>query len=83
MQQPIGALAVGLRADIVLLDENQPDLASRRGDQWLDAWTFVVGRTAVKTVLVGGEIVVEMGRHRMWSAIEERYKTVIANLSAA
>ena len=83
VQQPIGALAVGLRADIVLLDENQPDLASRRGDQWLDAWTFVVGRTAVKTVLVGGEIVVEMGRHRMWSAIEERYKTVIANLSAA
>lgn len=83
MQRPIGALAVGLRADIVLLDQNHPDLASRRGDEWLDAWTFVVGRTAVNTVLVGGEIVVESGRHRMWPAIEERYKTVVAHLSAA
>ena len=83
LQRPIGALAVGLRADIVLLDENHPDLASRHGDEWLDAWTFVVGRTAVNTVLVGGEIVVEAGRHRMWPAIEERYKRVSANLLAA
>jgi formimidoylglutamate deiminase len=83
LQRPIGALAVGSRADIVLLDENHPDLASRDGDEWLDAWTFVVGRTAVKTVLAGGEIVVEAGRHRMWPSIEASYKTVIANLSAA
>ncbi len=80
LQQPIGGLAAGLRADIVVLDESHPDLASRYGDEWLDAWTFVAGRTAVKTVLVGGEIVVEAGRHRMWPAIEERYKVVIANL---
>jgi formimidoylglutamate deiminase len=83
LQRPIGALAVGSRADIVVLDENHPDLASRHGDEWLDAWTFVVGGTAMKTVLVGGEIVVEAGRHRRWLAIEERYKTVIANLSGA
>jgi hypothetical protein len=37
----------------------------------------------VKTVLIGGEIVVEAGRHRRWPPIEERYKTVIANLSGA
>ena len=80
LRQPIGSLAAGLRADIVVLDESHPDLASRYGDEWLDAWTFVAGRTAVKTVLVGGEIVVEAGRHRMWPAIEERYKVVIANL---
>ena len=77
------ALAVGLRADIALLDENHPDLASRRGDEWLDAWTFVAGRTAVKTVLVGGEIVVEAGHHKMAPAIEQRYKAVMAHLSAA
>jgi formiminoglutamate deiminase len=82
LRQPIGSLAAGLRADIVVLDESHPDLASRYGDEWLDAWTFVAGRTAVKTVLVGGEIVVEAGRHRMWPAIEERYKVVIANLFA-
>jgi formimidoylglutamate deiminase len=83
LQQSIGGLAVGLRADVVLLDENHPDFALRHGDEWLDAWIFVVGRTAVKTVLIGGEIVVEAGRHRRWPPIEERYKTVIANLSGA
>jgi formimidoylglutamate deiminase len=83
LQRPIGALAAGLRADIVLLDESHPDLASRRSDDWLDTWIFVVGRTAVKTVLVGGEIVVENGRHIAQSAIEARYRAVAANFSAA
>ncbi len=83
LQRPIGSLAVGLRADIVLLDGDHPDLASRQGDQWLDAWMFVAGRSAVKTVLVGGETVVDAGRHRMRSAIETRYKRVLANLLAA
>ena len=83
MQRPIGALAVGLRADIVLLDGDHPDLASRHGDQWLDAWIFVAGRAAVKTVLVGGETVVDGGRHRAREAIEARYKRVVASLLAA
>ena len=82
LQQPIGALVPGLRADIALLDETCTDLASRHGDEWLDTWIFVAGRTAVKTVLAGGEIVVEAGRHRMRPAIEARYKMVIANLLA-
>jgi formiminoglutamate deiminase len=83
LQRPIGALATGLRADIVLLDSEHPDLASRQGDQWLDAWIFVAGRAAVKTVLVGGETVVEAGRHRGREAIEARYKRVVASLLAA
>jgi formimidoylglutamate deiminase len=83
LQQPVGALAPGLRADIVLLDEFHPDLVSRHNDEWLDAWIFVAGRAAVKTVLVGGQIVVEGGRHRMRPAIEARYKRIMANLLAA
>ena len=83
LQQPVGALSPGLRADIAVLDGTCPDLASRHGDEWLDTWIFVAGRTAVKTVLVGGEIVVEAGRHRMRPAIEARYKRVIANLLSA
>jgi formimidoylglutamate deiminase len=67
----------------VLLDGGQADLAARRDDQWLDAWIFVAGRAAVKSVLVGGETIVESGRHRMRSTIEARYKRVIANLGVA
>jgi formimidoylglutamate deiminase len=83
LQRPIGALAPALRADIVLLDASHPDLAARRDDQWLDAWIFIVGRAAVRTVLVGGEAVVEAGRHRMRPAIEARYRRAVANLAAA
>ena len=83
LQRPIGALAVGSRADVVLLDEDHPDLASRHGDQWLDAWIFVAGRSAVKAVLAGGESVVEAGRHIMRATIAARYQVVIAKLAAA
>jgi formiminoglutamate deiminase len=81
LHQPIGAIAAGLRADIVLLDDNHPDLAPRRNDEWLDAWIFVVGRPGVNTVLVGGEIVVENGRHVAEPTIESRYRAVVARLS--
>jgi formimidoylglutamate deiminase len=82
LQRPIGALAVGSRADIVVLDDNHADLASRRNDQWLDAWIFTAGDTAVKAVLVGGETVVEAGRHRGRADIEARYRRVVANLAS-
>ena len=81
LQRPIGALASGARADIVLLDESHPDLATRRGDAWLDAWIFSVGRAAVKTVLVGGATVVEAGRHKARAAIEARYRAPIASIT--
>jgi formimidoylglutamate deiminase len=65
----------------VVLDADHADLASRRGDGWLDAWIFVVGRDAVTTVLVGGEAVVDAGRHRARAAATARYKTVLARLT--
>jgi formimidoylglutamate deiminase len=83
LQQPIGALAVGARADIVLLDDDHPDLAARSGDSWLDAWVFVAGHSALKSVLMGGEQVVEGGHHKMRPMIEARFKKVVADLMAA
>jgi formiminoglutamate deiminase len=82
LQRPIGALAVGSRADIVLLDDDHPDLTARDGDHWLDAWIFVAGRSAVKTVLVGGTTVVEAGRHTLRMAIAARFKAVVGKLAA-
>ena len=52
------------------------------GDHWLDAWIFVAGRSAVKTVLVGGTTVVEAGRHTQRMAIAARFKAVVAKLAA-
>jgi formiminoglutamate deiminase len=82
LQRPVGALAAGLRADIVVFDGDHPDLAARSGDQWLDAWIFVAGRAAVRAVLTSGEVVAEAGRHRLRPSIEARYKRVVAKLTA-
>jgi hypothetical protein len=37
----------------------------------------------VKTVMAGGETVVEGGRHRSRSAIEARYKQVMAKMASS
>jgi formimidoylglutamate deiminase len=81
LQRPTGALDSGLRADIVVLDADHPDLGSRSGDRWLDAWIFVVGRAAVRTVLVGGKVVVEAGHHTARPAVEARYRDVLSRLA--
>jgi hypothetical protein len=59
-----------------MLNENHPDLALRHGDEWLDAWIFVIGRKSVKSVLVGGQKVVEGGCHILQREIEARYRAV-------
>ena len=79
----IGALAVGNRADIVVLDGTHPDLASIGGDRWLDAYLFVAGRTAVKTIIVGGRAVVEQGRHRARDRITARYAAALKRIAEA
>jgi len=80
LQRPIGGLAAGQRADIVVLAHDHPDLAMRKDDAWLDAWIFVAGKAAVNAVLVGGRAVVAAGRHERRPAIEARYMAAIAGL---
>jgi formimidoylglutamate deiminase len=78
--RPIGAIAPGRRADIAVLDAAHPDLAGRHDDARLDAYVFVGGRSMVQTVLVGGERVVQDGRHRQHEAVTERYRKVLTRL---
>lgn len=78
----IGALAVGKRADIVVLDDTHPDLCGVSSDRWLDAATFVAGKSAISSVYVGGKRVVEGGRHLKRSEITERYRRVVKRLAA-
>lgn len=82
LQRNTGAIAVGKRADIVVLDHNHPDLATAKEDVWLDAWIFVVGRSAVKDVFVDGKQVVTDGIHHRRGAIELRYRATMNRLSA-
>jgi formiminoglutamate deiminase len=78
--RPIGELAVGHRADIVVLDAEHPDFAGAASDHWLDAWIFSAGRNAVRTVFTSGEKVVDGGRHRRHAEVHARYRAVMKRL---
>lgn len=78
--RPIGALASGCRADIVVLDTEHTSFSTVSRDHWLDSWIFVPGRPAVKTVFTGGAKVVKEGRHLRRDAIEARYRATLGRL---
>ena len=58
-----GSLAVGRRADLLVLDGNDPYLASAEGDALLNRWLFAGGDRQVRDVMVAGRWVVRDGRH--------------------
>jgi len=63
--QPIGELAVGKRADWLVLDGQDPYLAVADGDAILNRWLFAGGDRQVRDVMVNGRWVVRQGRHEL------------------
>lgn len=78
----IGRLAVGCRADIVILDGEHSRLVGRKGDDLLDSWIFGCDSNPVRDVFVGGKQVVVDGKHIDEQPIEENFRTVISELNA-
>ena len=73
LDQPMGAIAVGKRCDIALLDETHPAMIGREGDATLDTWIFSAGNAAVKDVIVGGTHVVKNRRHINEERIQKKF----------
>ena len=63
MGQPVAGLAVGQRADWLVLDGNDPYLATAQDDAILNRWLFAGGDRQVRDVLVNGQWVVRDGHH--------------------
>lgn len=61
--QPVGRLEAGQRADWLVLDGNDPYLATASGDGILNRWLFAGSDRQVKDVMVSGRWVVRDGRH--------------------
>ena len=75
--RPVGGLAVGQRADLVVLDPNHPSLLGRERDAWLDAYVFCAHGNPVRDVMVGGEWVIRDGRHALENVIAQRYAVAL------
>ena len=77
-----GAIAPGCRADLVVLDADDPALAEQAADDVLDAAIFGPCRAPVRDVMVGGAWVVRDGHHRDEDAIFARYRATLRTLAA-
>jgi len=78
----IGAIAPGMRCDLVELDDTHPLLLGREGDALLDAWVFSGQGNPVRSVACGGRMVVEAGRHLAGMAIRDGFAAAMRRLMA-
>ena len=81
LAQPVGAIAVGRRADFGVLDGDDPALAELPPDASLDAAIFGPCRRPVRDVMVAGRWVVRDGRHPREDEIFRRYRAAIARMA--
>ncbi len=80
LAQPMGQIATGLRADIVVLDSDNPSLYARIGDSLLDSFVFAGHSSPIREVLVGGRRVIADGHHSNEENIERNYRAALARL---
>jgi formimidoylglutamate deiminase len=78
--QPVGALAVGARADLLVLNPTDPALAGQVADDVLDAAIFGPSRGPVRDVMAGGKWIVRDGHHVAEDETFARYRAALARL---
>ena len=78
--RPIGRLGLGARADLIVIDTDRPLFVGKSGDLALDTLVFAGNGNPVRDVMVGGQWVVQEGRHMAEDLIYQRYKLSIAEL---
>ncbi|MCW5749510.1 MAG: formimidoylglutamate deiminase [Alphaproteobacteria bacterium] len=81
LAQPVGRLAPGSRADLIVLDTDHPLLAGRRGEALIDSWIFAGNRSPVRHVMVGGDWVIRDGHHEAEERIGARFRQAMRRLT--
>lgn len=80
LNQPTGSLAVGQRADLVVLDPSHSRLVERTQDELVDSWIFAGDNSCVRDVYVGGQRLVENGRHVRAEEVGRRFRAAVRQL---
>ncbi len=78
----IGRIAVGARADLLVLDADSPSLIAKTGDTMMDAMIFAGNSNPVRDVMVGGRFVVEEGHHPREAEVLGRFRSALGALLA-
>jgi formimidoylglutamate deiminase len=74
--QPAGAIAVGRRADWLVLDDTHPSMVGATSQTALDHLLFAGADAAIRDVMVAGRWVIRDGRHE----VEEQLRGPFAGL---
>lgn len=78
--QTIGTLERGKRADWLVLDGQDPYIATADGDAILNRWLFAGGDRQVRDVMVNGQWVVRQGRHAQEEESARAFAQVLRQL---
>lgn len=81
LDQPIGSLSPGHRADLIVLNNQHPVLFARTGSAIIDSWIFTGGRELISDVFVAGQHLVKKHCHIHQENIERRYRKTIKLLT--
>ena len=76
----VGQLAAGKRADLLVLDEQHPNLHHLPAAEVLNSWIFNGNDNLVRDVIVGGRPVVQGGRHVEQERIQREYVACMREL---
>jgi formimidoylglutamate deiminase len=79
--QPAGAIAVGRRADWVVLDGTHPSMAGAAAGTALDHLVFAGGSAAIRDVMVAGRWVVKDGHHAAELPLRGRFTDLMTRLA--
>ena len=80
--QPVGSIAVGCRADWLVLDAQHPSMAGSAADAALDRLLFAGADKAIRDVMVAGQWVVRDRRHSAEERLRADFDRIMNNLNA-
>ena len=75
--RPAGRIAPGMRADLIVLDADDPALAEQPLAHMIDAAIFGPCRRPVRDLVSGGRFVVREGRHAREHDVLRRYRAAL------
>jgi formimidoylglutamate deiminase len=80
--QPAGAIAVGRRADWLVLDDTHPSMVGATAQTALDHLLFAGAGAAIRDVMVAGRWVIRDGRHAADEDLRGRFGRLMNELTA-
>jgi formimidoylglutamate deiminase len=78
-----GSIAVGRRADWLVLDATHPSMAGAVAEEALDHLLFAGGNAAIRDVMVAGRWVIKDGRHQNQEMVGRQFGAVMRRLGAS